>query len=106
MRYGAFSEWRDAWVIDGATDLHEAPLTQATIASDASWIATELCERACSIMRSVENLALGVTSDTSARRVRTASEPQLRARFGANFDTRDLLSRALAVADSLRVLAA
>lgn len=39
--FGATRAW--GWVIDGATDLHETPLT--TYASDAAWIATCLSER-------------------------------------------------------------
>lgn len=36
--HGTSGQW--AWVIDGATDLHDAPLTPA--ASDAAWIAEQL----------------------------------------------------------------
>ena len=39
--FGSTRAW--GWVIDGATDLHEKPLT--TYASDAAWIATYLNER-------------------------------------------------------------
>lgn len=39
--FGATRAW--SWVIDGATDLHEKPLT--TYASDAAWVATYLSER-------------------------------------------------------------
>jgi hypothetical protein len=39
--FGATRAW--GWVIDGATDLHEKPLTNC--ASDAAWIATHLSER-------------------------------------------------------------
>jgi len=59
-----------AWVIDGATDLHDAPLS--TYASDAAWLATYLNET-LAIATKASDL-YGATCEDLVRELRWASE--------------------------------
>lgn len=63
-----------AWVIDGATDLHQAPITN--YASDAAWLATYLNESLANSMKGFD--LRGATTEDLVRYLRFASEGLLK----------------------------
>ena len=66
--FGSTRAW--GWVIDGATDLHEKPLT--TYASDAAWIATYLNERLAGAAMAYDRS--GAKADDLRHELKRASE--------------------------------
>jgi hypothetical protein len=66
--YGAARTW--GWVIDGATDLHDTPISN--YASDAAWIATYLSERLASSAIAYD--IYGTDAETLRGEVKSASD--------------------------------
>ena len=69
--YGAARMW--GWVIDGATDLHETPVSN--YASDAAWMATRLSERLAGAAVAFD--LYGVEADMLREELKAASEALL-----------------------------
>lgn len=69
--YGAARTW--GWVIDGATDLHETPVSN--YASDAAWMATYLSERLAGSAMSYD--IYGADAETLRGELKSASEALL-----------------------------
>jgi hypothetical protein len=66
--FGSTRAW--GWVIDGATDLHEKPLT--TYPSDAAWIATYLSERLAGSAMAFD--LHGANTDDLRQEIKSASQ--------------------------------